>query len=83
MGNSSHLRLSRKTGLGAIPGLLVDDRRVQAVVDLSLVPKPSDIVIGDGLRPRIDERRVTEVNVAVHILNRMLKLGRSNYVRIS
>jgi hypothetical protein len=39
-------------------------------------------VIGDGLRSRIDERRVTEVNVAVDVLNRMLDLGRPNYVRI-
>jgi hypothetical protein len=28
-------------------------------------------VIGDGLRSRIDERRMTEVNVAVDVLNRM------------
>jgi len=33
-------------------------------------------VIGDGLRSRIDERRVTEVNVAVDVLNRMRELGR-------
>jgi len=33
-------------------------------------------VIGDGLRSRTDERRATEVNVAVHALNRMLGLGR-------
>jgi hypothetical protein len=39
-------------------------------------------VIGDGLRSRIDERRVTEVNVAADVLNRMLELGRPNYVRI-
>jgi hypothetical protein len=39
-------------------------------------------VIGDGLRSRVDERRVTEVNVAVHVLNRMLELGRPSYVRI-
>ena len=39
-------------------------------------------VIGDGLRARTDERRATEVNVAVHALNRMLELGRPNYVRI-
>jgi Transposase DDE domain len=38
--------------------------------------------IGDGLRARTDERRATEVNVAVHALNRMLELGRPNYVRI-
>ena len=40
-------------------------------------------VIGDGLRSRIDERRATEVDVAVHVLNRMLEMGRPNYVRIA
>jgi hypothetical protein len=39
-------------------------------------------VIGDGLRSRIDERRMLEVNAAVDVLNRMLELGRPNYVRI-
>jgi hypothetical protein len=39
-------------------------------------------VIGDGLRSRMDERRVTEVNVAVHVLNRMLEPGRPSYDRI-
>ena len=39
-------------------------------------------VIGDGLRARTDERRATEVNVAVQALNRMLEFGRPNYVRI-
>lgn len=29
-------------------------------------------VIGDGLRSRTDERRATEVEVAVHAFNRML-----------
>jgi Transposase DDE domain len=38
-------------------------------------------VIGDGLRSRMDKRRATEVNVAVHALNRMLELGRPNSVR--
>src|SRR5215212_699515 len=38
-------------------------------------------VIGDGLRSRTDGRRVTEVNVGVHVLNRMLEFGRPNYVR--
>ena len=38
-------------------------------------------VIGDGLRAHTDERRATEVDVAVHTLNRMLELGRPNYVR--
>ena len=40
-------------------------------------------VIGDGLRSRTDERRATEVNVAVHTLNRMLELGRPISVRIA
>ena len=40
-------------------------------------------VIGDGLRSHADERRATEVKVAVHILNRMLKMGRPNSVRIA
>jgi len=39
--------------------------------------------VGDGLRPRTDERRATEVDVAVHAPNRMLELGRPSYVRIA
>ena len=38
--------------------------------------------IGDALRAHTDERRVTEVAVAVHALNRMLDLGRPSYVRV-
>ena len=37
--------------------------------------------IGDGLRSRTDPRRATEVDVAVHARNRMMELGRPNYVR--
>ena len=40
-------------------------------------------VIGDGLRSRMDRRRATEVDVAVHALNRMLALGRPISVRIA
>jgi hypothetical protein len=40
-------------------------------------------VIGDGLRSRTDECRATEVDVAVHVLNRMLELGRPTYVRMA
>ena len=40
-------------------------------------------VIGDGLRSRTDERRATEVDVAVHALNRMLEFGRPISVRIA
>lgn len=40
-------------------------------------------VIGDALRSRTDERRATEVDVAVHALNRMLELGHLISVRIA
>jgi len=40
-------------------------------------------VIGDGLRSYTDERQATEVGVTVHVLNRMLELGRPNSVRIA
>src|SRR4051812_47880609 len=40
-------------------------------------------VIGDGLRSHTDERRATEMDVAVQVLNRMLELGRPKYVRIA
>jgi hypothetical protein len=39
-------------------------------------------VIGDALRSRADQRRMTEVAIAVHALNRMLELGRPKCVRI-
>ncbi len=37
----------------------------------------------DGLRARTNRRRATEVDVAVHVLNRMLELGRLISIRIS
>jgi hypothetical protein len=40
-------------------------------------------VIGAALRSRTDPRRVTEVTIAVEVLNRMLALGHPNYVRIA
>ncbi len=39
-------------------------------------------VIGDALRSRTDGRQATEVAIAVQVLNRMLDLGRPEYVRI-
>jgi hypothetical protein len=39
-------------------------------------------VIGDGLRSQTDGRQATEVAIAVEALNRMLDLGRPEYVRI-
>ena len=40
-------------------------------------------VIGDELRSRTNQRRATEVAIAVHALNRMLELGRPKSVRIA
>jgi hypothetical protein len=40
-------------------------------------------VIGDALRSRTDETEATEVAIAAAALNRMLKFGRPNYVRIA
>jgi hypothetical protein len=40
-------------------------------------------VIGDGLRFHEDERRAIEVGVAIHVLNRMLELGRPISVRVA
>ena len=40
-------------------------------------------VIGDALRSHTDGRRATEVAIAADVLNRMLELGRPEYVRIA
>ncbi|MFC7739370.1 transposase [Roseomonas sp. GCM10028921] len=40
-------------------------------------------VIGGALRSRTDARRATEVAIAVGALNRMLELGRPEYVRLA
>ena len=40
-------------------------------------------VIGDGLRSHTDAGRAAELGVGVHVLNRMLGLGRPTSVRIT
>ncbi len=40
-------------------------------------------VIGDALRSRTDRRRKTKIALAVGVLNRMLELGRPEYVRLA
>ena len=40
-------------------------------------------VVGDGLRSQTDRRQMTEVTIAADVLNRMLDLGRPEYVRIA
>ena len=39
--------------------------------------------IGNGLHFQTDGRQVTEVAIAADVLNRMLELGRPEYVRIA
>ena len=56
-----------------------DTKRARAEAAMSRFKR----VIGDGLRSRTDQRRATEVAVAVHALNRMLELGRPNSARIA
>jgi hypothetical protein len=40
-------------------------------------------VIGEGLRSQTDRRQASEVAIAADVLNRMLELGRPQYVRIA
>ncbi len=40
-------------------------------------------VVGDGLRFQTDGRQATKVAIATEVLNRMLELGRPEYVRIA
>ena len=53
--------------------------RALAVSDVSRWKR----VIGVGLRSRTDGRQATEVAIAADVLNRMLDLGRPEYVRIA
>lgn len=39
--------------------------------------------MGDGLRSQTDRRQEAEAAVAVDVLNRMLELGRPEYVRLT
>jgi hypothetical protein len=73
-----HLQLIAERGRRAWQKASGSNKRAQAATAVSRFKR----VIGDGLRSRTDERRATEVNVAVHALNRMLELGRPTYVRI-
>ncbi len=52
---------------------------------VNLVEQKIDLgaVIGDGLRFHTDEAQVTEVAIAVEVLNRMLDLGRPNSVHVT
>ena len=55
------------------------NRRAPAESDVSRWKR----VTGDGLRSQTDGRQATEVAIAADVLNRMLDLGRPEYVRIA
>jgi transposase len=55
------------------------NRRALVEADISRLKR----VMGEALRSRTDGRRGTEVAIAVAALNRMLELGRPEYVRIA
>ena len=40
-------------------------------------------VIGEGLRSQTDGRQASQMAIAADVLNRMLELGRPEYVRIA
>ena len=42
----------------------------------------TDHFLGDGLRSQTDGRQASEVAIAADVLNRMVELGRPEYVRI-
>jgi len=74
-----HLQLIAEQGRMAWQRASGYTKRAQAETAISRYKR----VIGDGLRSHTEERRATEINVAVHVLNRMLDLGRPNYVRLA
>ena len=74
-----HLRLIAEKGRMGWQKAAGYNRRARAEAAVGR----SKRVIGDGLRSRTDRRRVTEVNVAVHVLNRMLEFGRPRSVRVA
>ena len=74
-----HLQSIAKHGRTAWQKTSGYTRRARAEAAISRLKR----VIGDGLRSRTDRHRATEVDVAVHALNRMLELGRPNSVRIA
>ncbi len=74
-----HLQLIAERGRMAWQKASGYNRRARAEAAISRFKH----VVGDRLRSHKDERRATEVAVAVQALNRMLELGRPTYVRMA
>ncbi len=66
----------------ALPGLSLTVPRVSTLSRIEASIGRYKQVVGDGLRFHKDKRRASDVPVAVHVLNRMLELGRPISVRI-
>jgi len=74
-----HLQLIAERGRRAWQRASGYTKRARAETAISRFKR----VIGDELRSHTEERRATEMDVAVHVLNRMLELGHPNYVRLT
>ena len=74
-----HLQLLKKRGRITWQKASGYNWRALVEADVSRLKR----VIGAALRSRTDRRRATEVAIAVDALNRMLDLGRPEYVRIA
>jgi hypothetical protein len=74
-----HLRLIAERGRMGWQRASGYNRRALVEADVSRWKR----VIGDGLRSQTDGRQATEVAIAAGVLNRMLDLGRPEYVRIA
>ena len=70
------IKLARSKGPGGASGY---DWRALVEGDIGRYKR----VIGDALRSRTEGRQTTEVTIAVASLNRMLDLGRPEYVRLT
>src|SRR5215207_8088037 len=74
-----HLQLIAERGRRAWQQASGYTKRARAETAISRYKR----VIGDELRSHTEERRAIEMDVAVGVLNRMLELGRPNYVRVT
>ena len=79
MQRDRHLQLIAERGRRAWQTASGYTKRARAETAISRFKR----VIGDELRSHTEERRATEMDVAVHVLNCMLELGRPNYVRVT
>ncbi|WP_043837196.1 IS5 family transposase [Muricoccus aerilatus] len=73
-----HLRTIAERGRVAWQKVSGYNWRALVEADISRLKR----VIGGALRSRTSGRRATEVTIAVGVLNRMLELGRPEYVRV-